>query len=191
MFYADDFNEFYLRKDFDKNYLWEGSYFADFRSKWGDGTRDGLSSNTVIYGHSMEDDPNAPLFSQLKKYLTEDFARQNPYLYFSTTEEDMAWEVFAVYYTTIHEVYNTPDFETPEKYDAIIKDAQARSLYLYEDLEVTPQDKIITLSTCCYNYTSSYPNDYRYVIMAKLVEKDAALKEEAALTANPSPKQPN
>ncbi|MDR2931991.1 MAG: class B sortase, partial [Oscillospiraceae bacterium] len=114
VFYPGDRNSYYLRRDFNKvpntgplagQY---GSYFADYRSKF-EGGGQGLSRNTVIYGHSMEDNPDGGGFSQLKKYLDEDFARKNPYVYFSTLDEDMAWEVFAVFYTTINFAYNRPD----------------------------------------------------------------------------------
>ena len=187
MWYPDDFNEFYLRKNFEKRYSWEGIYFADFRSKW-DGGRDGIPTNTVIYGHSMEDSPQGPLFSQLKKFLDEDFARKNPYIYFSTVDEDMVFEVFAAYYSDIYTPYNTP-YPEVAAYEAILKTAREGSIYNY-DVEVSTSDKIITLSTCCYNITPTYPNDYRYVLMGKLVDRNSVLKEEATITRNPSPKMP-
>ena len=187
VWYPDDFNEFYLRKNFEKRYSWEGIYFADFRSKW-EGGRAGMPTNTVIYGHSMEDSPDGPLFSQLKKFLSEDFARKNPYIYFSTTDEDMVFEVFAAFYSDIFTPYNTP-YPEAEQYAEILTKAREGSIYNYE-VEVTPADKIITLSTCCYNITPTYPNNYRYVLMGKLVDKNAVLKEEAAITKNPAPVMP-
>lgn len=189
----DDEKFFYLRRDFNKvpntgplaaQY---GTYFADYRSTFGGG-RQGMSRNTTIYGHSMEDNPDGAGFSQLKKFLDEEFARENPYLYFSTAEEDMAWEVFAVFYATRYLVYNKPD-EPDEDFLAMIAECEARSIYDY-GIEITPEDKIITLSTCCYNFGAGYPNDYRYVVMAKLVKPGQHLKEDTTFTKNPSPKAP-
>jgi len=82
--YPHDANEFYLRRNFDRRTSMSGVYFADFRNTF-DGTAAGLSRNTVIYGHSLDwnDDPDAPYFDQLKRFLDEDFARQNPYIFFS------------------------------------------------------------------------------------------------------------
>ena len=192
LWYPGDRNSYYLRRGFDKvkntgpletQY---GSYFADYRSTFDGGTA-GLSLNTVIYGHSMEDNPNGGGFSQLKKYLSEDFARENPYIYFSTTEEDLAWEVFAVSYATINLPYNRPHMTDDEFQSIIIDEVIPRSIYNY-NVEVTPEDKILTLSTCCYNLTSVYPNDYRYIIVAKLVEPGKMTKETADFEKNPSPK---
>jgi sortase B len=184
---------YYLRRDFNKvpntgplasQY---GSYFADWRSTFGGG-RTGLASNTTIYGHSMSDDPNGDGFSPLKKYLDEDFARQTPYIYFSTLEEDMAFEVFAVFYATVNLPYNKAQF-TDAEFLEMMDECRARSIYNY-DTEITEKDKIITLSTCCYNLTASYPNNYRYVVMAKLVKPGQKLAEEASFEVNPSPAAP-
>jgi sortase B len=185
---------YYLRRDFNKvpntgplasQY---GSYFADWRTTFGGG-RTGLARNTTIYGHSMSDDPNGDGFSPLKKYLTEDFARQTPYLYFSTQEEDMAWEVFAVFYATVYLPYNMAQFASDAEFVELIDECRARSIYNY-DTEVTEKDKVITLSTCCYNLTDEYPNNYRYVVMAKLVKPGQKLAEQASFEVNPSPAEP-
>ena len=188
VWYPGDYNEYYLRRNFEKRYHWDGIYFADFRSNF-DGTRDGLAQNTVIYGHSMEDDPNGPLFSQLKKYLDEDFAREHPYIQFSTLHDDMVWEVFAVLYSSTSFYYNTPVFSDSQQFESIVGGSIKRSVYTY-DTQVTADDKILTLSTCCYNVVRTYPNNYRYVIMAKLVDETKPLKEEASFVKNPSPLDP-
>lgn len=207
MFYPNPQDKFYyLRRDFYKNYSWEGSYFVDYRSHF-DGGRDGFSQNTVIYGHSMEDDANYPLFSQLKKFRNIDFAKENPYIYFSTLEENMAWEIFTVFVSTIDLPYNQPN-PSPElppikdkatgavKYEqdfkTIVDECRARSLYNY-DVEVGEDDKILTLSTCVYNVNGvklGYPNDYRFVIMARLVPEGEALRDMANLEANDDIKAP-
>jgi sortase B len=185
---------YYLRRDFDKVpntgplASQFGSYFADWRSTFGGG-RTGLASNTTIYGHSMSDDPEGDGFSPLKKYLDEDFARETPYIYFSTLEEDMAWEVFAVFYATVNLAYNKAQFADDAEFMDIIDECRSRSIYNY-DTEVTEKDKILTLSTCCYNLTASYPNNYRYVVMAKLVKPGQKLAEEASFEVNPSPAAP-
>lgn len=189
LWYPHDENEFYLRRNFNKDYQKEGCYYADFRCVFEGGVA-GLSRNTVIYGHSMDkrDDPEAPYFSQLKKFLDEDFARESPYLYFSIGEEDLVWEIFAVYYATTDFYYNTPDPDN-EEFAAMLTEMSKRSEYIY-DVDVTANDKILTLSTCTYVFTQEYPNKYRYAISARLVDADEILKAEASLEKNPSPKDP-
>ena len=190
VWYPNDYNEYYLRKDVYKRYNQAGSYYADFRNKF-DGTAAGLSRNTVIYGHSldMNDNPDAPYFSQLKKFLDQDFAEQHPYIYFSVEGEELVWEVFAVFYSTIALPYNVPD-QSNEEFTALISEANKRSEYIY-DVDVTTGDKILTLSTCVYKFTPGvYPNDYRYVVMAKLVDPSEPFKKTASLEKNPNPKEP-
>ncbi|MCL2580457.1 MAG: class B sortase [Oscillospiraceae bacterium] len=195
LWYPHDTNNFYLRRNFEREYDFNGVYFADFRTQWGDFTRENLSRNIVIYGHSMDDDPDSTLFSQFKRWWDEDWARNNPHVFFSTLEEDMAWEIFSVHFSNIWVPYNTPDPDD-EAFAALIEDAKARSLWIYDDIEVTIEDTIITFSTCIYGIPPeasptgeriplSYPNDYRFVVMARLVERDAFLEETVSITVNP------
>lgn len=188
VWYPNDPNEYYLRRSWDRSYSQEGCYYADFRNTF-EGDADSLSRNTVIYGHSLDlnDDPNAPYFSQLKKFFDQDFAEENPYLYFSTEEEDLVWEIFAVFFATTDLDYNNPD-PTNEAFASLIQEVEQRSLYNY-DIDVGANDKIITLSTCTYLFTRQYPNKYRYVVMAKLVDKETANKVTADMVANPDPKE--
>ena len=194
VWYPNDQNEYYLRRNFEKRSDFNGIFFADYRCEF-DGTAKGLSSNTVIYGHSMSDDPldYRKQFSPLKFFQTEEFARQTPYIYLSTFEEDLVFEVFTVMFSSINLIYNSPE---PDDFGAIIAECRARSLYNY-DVEVTENDKILTLSTCTYSLPDGrrFPlvtaeNGYRYVVMAKLVTDKSNLKNEASLTVNPNLKAP-
>ena len=71
----------------------------------------------------------------------------------------------------------------------MVNDARQRSQFNF-DTTVGANDKILTLSTCTYVYDAGYPNDYRYVVMAKLMDKNA---EQTAVKVekNPSPKAPS
>ena len=188
--YPHDANEFYLRRNFDRRTSMSGVYFADFRNTF-DGSATGLSRNTVIYGHSLDwdDDPDAPYFDQLKRFLDEDFARENPYIFFSVAGEDLVWEIFAVYYATVFLPYNLPDF-TDQGFLDMLAQMKKRSQFIY-DVDVGVDDKILTLSTCTYIFTPGvFPNNFRFVISARLVEEGADLPLTASLTRNPEPHQP-
>ncbi len=180
--FADPENKYYLRRDAKGENNFYGCYFADWRCY--KGGRDSLSKNTVIFGHSMSEDPEGVKFSQLKKYLDPEFAKTHPYLYFSTIEEDMVWQVFAVYYTDVDFNYIEPN-PTKTDFKSLVDKARSLSFYDY-DTEVGPDDKILTLSTCTYQLADGtklgYPNKYRYVVMAKLLEKEAPLEKEVSLT---------
>ena len=196
MWYPNDQNQFYLRRDFYRRWSWEGENFADFRTHWGDFLRESISRNIVIYGNSLDDDPDGPMFAQLKHLQDEQWARNNPYIFFSTLEEDMVWEIFSVKFTNIWVPYNNPNPDN-EAFRAIIEDAKARSLWIY-DIEVTIEDTIITLTTCALSIPAAasrtgeavsltFPSEYRFVVVARLLERDAALTETASLTVNPNP----
>lgn len=188
----DDRNQYYIRRGFDREYYWPGVLYGDFRTKFGEGKREELSSNIVIYGHNLGKGHETEKFAPLLLFNDEEFARKTPYVYFSTRAEDLVWEVFAVFYVTVEMPYNRPDL-TAGEFAAVIDECRKRSLYNY-DTKVSAADKIVTLSTCCYSVpgigTVPYPSDYRYVVMAKLVNPYDADKTEASFEVNPAPKAP-
>lgn len=187
-------NEDYLRRNFNKGYALAGSLFLDYRS-----SVEPLSQNTIIYGHNlgsplgMRDDPDGAKFAQLLKYLDEDFARQNPYIYLTTAEEQYVFQIFAVLYC---EAYTKPveyhhDSYSAGEFQQLIDDLRDRSEYDYA-VEVEPSDKIITLSTCTYQFgTHSQNPDQRFIVVGRLVHEDETHSETVSLTANEDKKQPS
>lgn len=190
--YNDD-NKYYLRRNANGENDNDGCYYADWRCKTGN--RNSISKNTVVYGHNLgrsasglipdyQNHANGPKFAQLLKYQNEEFAKTHPYIYYSTIEEDMVWQVFAVFYTDIKFDYIEPN-PADATFNSLLKKAQDLSFYNY-DVEVSSNDKILTLSTCTYRMADDtklhYPNDYRYVVMAKLLPADAVLEDTISLT---------
>lgn len=189
----DDDNKYYLRRNANGENDNDGCYYADWRCKTGN--RNSISKNTVVYGHNLgrsanglipdyQNHANGPKFAQLLKYQNEEFAKTHPYIYYSTIEEDMVWQVFAVFYTDIKFDYIEPN-PADATFNSLLKKAQDLSFYNY-DVEVSSNDKILTLSTCTYRMADDtklhYPNDYRYVVMAKLLPADAVLEDTVSLT---------
>ena len=190
--YNDD-NKYYLRRNANGENDNDGCYYADWRCKTGN--RNSISKNTVVYGHNLgrsanglipdyQNHANGPKFAQLLKYQEEEFAKTHPYIYYSTIEEDMVWQVFAVFYTDIKFDYIEPN-PADATFNSLLKKAQDLSFYNY-DVEVSSNDKILTLSTCTYRMADDtklhYANDYRFVVMAKLLPADAVLEDTVSLT---------
>jgi sortase B len=178
-------NEYYLRLTEDKKYDIFGCYFADYECTLK--TRDKMSKNTIIYGHSdLKDNKDGKKFSQLYHYTDIEFVKNNPYIFFSTVEEDMTWKVFAVFYTNISFNYIPADPNTTV-FNDIISEAKQRSLYIISD-EVKDGDKILTLSTCSAYYNKSDPDNYRLVVMARLVgaNENTPATMEVPPTPNPN-----
>lgn len=178
-------NDYYLRRNNMKQSDFNGCYYADYRTKLG--ARKDLSKNVVIYGHSMDDNPDGARFSQLKKYLDIEYCKQNPYILFSTPETDLVWQVFAVYYTDINFNYIEPNPDATQ-FTNMVSEMKQRSQFIF-DVDVSASDTILTLSTCTYKETTNR-SQYRYVVQAKLLPADASLTTPVKVEVNPSPKSP-
>ena len=178
-------NEYYLRIDEDKKWDIFGCYWADALSNIG--SRNDLSKNTVIYGHSdYKDNKDGKKFSKLFHYNDQEFLENNPYIYLTTEEEDLVFQVFSVFYTHIDFVYIYTD-PTVEHFGEIIEEAKAKSEYII-DVPVDPEkDKIITLSTCTGEFVPGNRNDYRYVIMGKLLPSSDVPAGAVKVEKNPNP----
>ncbi len=187
-------NEFYYRLDELKKYSWTGCYWADYECPVGQNA-DEMMRSTVIYGHNVDyidpvDDKDGDRFSQLFHFADMEWAKEHPYIYFSTPEEDLLWEVFAVSYTTDFSYINVLKDRNVSKTEQltegqminIVNSARDRSEYDYADVKVDGDDKILTLSTCTYKYGKR--DDIRFTVMAKLVTEDDKLVETANITAN-------
>ncbi len=180
-------NNYYLRRDKNGHYSWFGCFFADYESVFG--SRSELSRNNIIYAHNLgyNDNPDRPDFSQLFHFLDKDFAESHPYIFMSTEDEDMIWEIFAVFYSEATSWYILVNIDDTLQ-NQIIHDAKDRSQWIY-DVEPSAEDKLLTLSTCSYKYGGAL-NPQRFVVMARLVEKDRPLPANVIVEANPEPREP-
>ncbi len=175
-------NSTYLRTNEAREYDIYGCYFADWECSIG--SREALSPNTVIYGHSdLKDNPEGPRFSQLFHFTDPEFAKATPTVSFSTLEGFMDWEVFAVFYT--EKTFSYIDAEPEGGVEQLAKACQEKSLYDY-GITVGPEDKILTLSTCTVKYGAE-DNNHRFVVMARLLPEGQEPPAAASLTVrNPS-----
>ena len=155
-------------------YSWTGTYFADYECSFG--TRDDLSPNTIIYGHSdLTNNPDGPRFSELFRFTEEDFARSTPVITFATQEDWMDWEVFAV-----AEYSTDPRLIQPEPEGgiaALAADVRKESVFDY-DVQVGDGDHILTLITCTDDTA------VRLVVMARLLDSDAELPAAAPIASS-------
>lgn len=171
-------NDFYLRRNERKQYEVYGCYFADYECSVGN--RDVLSPNTIIYGHSSPgDDPDGRRFSQLFRFTDPDFAAKTPVIHFSTLDDFMVWQVFAVFYTDIG--FNYISSDPSDGITAMAAQAMEKSLYNY-GVEIGPDDHILALSTCTEKYGDS---NHRFVVMARLLPKDEEIPATAQFTLRP------
>lgn len=162
-----DDNDFYLRRNEDKEYDIYGCYFADYEC--GFGKYDDFSQNTIIYGHSdSTDNPDGKRFAQLHRFSDPEFAKRVPYVYVSTPEGRFKFEIFSVFYTDTNFKYIDVNIADAQKLELAQK-AKLMSIHKY-DAEPNEKDKLLTLSTCTVRYGADA--NYRFVIMAKLCPQE-------------------
>lgn len=128
--------------------------------------KDFSDPNTVIYGHNMKD---GTMFASLHFYEDNNFFEENRYVFIYTEEQVYVYEIFAAYEgSDVHLLYNY-DFDTPSNFqmylDSVLK-IRDMSAHIAEDVEVSSQNHIITLSTCIKNKPKN-----RYLVQAVLVNE--------------------
>lgn len=123
--------------------------------------KDFLDFNTVIYGHNMK---SGTMFRNLHDFEDRTFFDNNKYIYIYTEEETMVYEIYAAYTTNDAHILNTNDFSTElgrQAYlEASLAKAEAVGGYVRDDVDVTSDSVIVTLSTC-----TSW-SDQRYLVQA-------------------------
>lgn len=178
-----EYTNYYTALGYNKKYSKNGVIWADSANSM----TGSLSPNTVLYGHNWTNygsvpriaSPSDTHFGQLTSFHHLSFAQKHPYIYFSTADSEMQWQIFAAFYTDISFNYINANGG-----QAVIDGAKARSEHIY-DVPVSADDKIVTLSTCTRRFGKS--NRQRFVVMAKLVDSASS---SVSITANPNPVRP-
>lgn len=187
--------DYYTYTDFDGNENINGAFFSHYMMPFGDGSRNDLGRLNTVFGHSFNDSPDSGLFSGLKYYRDEEFAKTHPYFYFSTWEENMAFEVVAVFEAHIDLPYIHP-FLSDFEYKEMLHNVFDSSLYNYKNVSISAKDKIMMLSTCAMTVNGKtgldpYTTPYRFVVMGKLVAPYEATKQQADFEINLYPTPPD
>ena len=180
----------YDRKDQYGNYAFEGSLYVGEYVNFFPFSE--LSNNLVIYGHNLDDNPYGKRFAQLINFRNFEFAENTPYIFVTTEDAQLVYQVYAVFFTDLEFKYHVVGCDEFGQQD-IINGAKERSEYIY-DVDVSGKDKIITLSTCTYRYgkyQSVGQENTRFVVQGKLIKDTEHLFNKASIKINQSPKEPN
>ncbi len=166
--------EYYLRRDFEGKYSSYGVPFIDYKC-----TAD-ESDNTIIYGHNML---NKTMFSAVESYASKAYWEEHKYIGFDTMAGFGTYEVVVsarIDLTTTDFYYTSyVDFANEAEFNEYISKAKAHSSYS-TGVDVSYGDKLLTLSTCEFNY-----EDGRYIVIAKKIsDKDlSTVSPDEYLTA--------
>lgn len=137
-------------------------------------SKDWTDKNTVLYGHNMK---NGTMFAGLHNYEDSQFFEENPYIYIYTEDNRiLVYQIFAAYeYSDAHLLMaiSTGTDTTYQAYLDSIFENDGLNDHFNRELELTPQDKIITLSTCI----SSKPTR-RWLVQGVLIEEGEQVAED-------------
>lgn len=148
-------NDKYLTTTFDGSYGSFGTLFADSITE-----APFKQFNTIVYGHHMR---NGSMFGDLRKLKDPDFTKKHPRMELITPEGKFHLEIWAfLNQPSDSRIYTTNISDKTEcaEYIKMIEELAEYTL----DVEVAPEDRIVDLSTCAYEY-----QDARYVVACKMV----------------------
>ena len=149
-------NDRYLHADINKKYSVSGSIFMDYRNN-----ADFSDFNTIVYGHHMHD---GSMFKSLRGYTKEnDYYKDHKTLELITPDKKYHLEIISSYITpATSDAYKYSFINEAEK-QVFIDNAVMKSK-ISTGVTATTSDKIVTLSTCAYDY-----DEARYVVVCKAV----------------------
>ena len=102
------------------------------------------------------------MFNQITKYKDQAFYDQHPTGLLMTPDGNYKMEFVAGYVTDMNDDAWKMEFASDEEFFLWLQDAVSKSTFTGA-AEPTPQDRVVTLSTCTYEY-----NDARYVLVGIL-----------------------
>ncbi|MCD8025926.1 MAG: class B sortase [Clostridiales bacterium] len=156
-------DNYYLDHDVYKSYSYSGAIYSQVCN-----SLDYSDRVTVLYGHNMA---SGAMFANLHKFADADFFDSHKYFYVYTPDRKLTYEVVSAFTYDNRHIMNSFDFsddEVFEDYLDMILNPRSVSKNVREDVELSTDDNILTLSTC----TSS--GDGRYLLQGVLVKDEYA-----------------
>lgn len=152
-------NDTYLHTRFDKQWSGGGTLFVDYRME-----KDFGGFNSIIYGHHMKD---GSMFRSIRGYTKEEgYYDKHKTLELATPHGNYHLVVFSAFITkaTDEDTYKMT-YDEAEKQAYIDRAWELSELPITRDsVDVTKSDRLVTLSTCAYDYEEA-----RYIVMCKMV----------------------
>lgn len=155
---------FYLDHTADGEYGAIGSIYTERQT-----AKDFSDFNTVMYGHNV---PNGTMFRGLHKYEDMEYLKEHPEIIVYTPDAKRVYTIFAAVVYDDRHILNTFDFtkesHRQEFLDSVFKSRNMGNS-IREDVPVTSEDRILTLSTCIKTQ-----RDKRFIVGAVLTDEEKA-----------------
>ncbi|MBR4021086.1 MAG: sortase [Ruminococcus sp.] len=152
-------NDFYLTHGTDGRSLKCGCIELDFRCE------NRFQNNfNILYGHNMK---NGSMFANVCRFKEKSYYDSHPYGWVYTADSVYRLDFFSVAVTDWHdEIYN--GYREVSEWIPRLKEISR----IYENMELTEQDRLVLLSTCSYEFDNA-----RTVLAGKLVEMEGDVNE--------------
>lgn len=162
-----DDDSFYLNHNYKKQYEFAGSIYSEKINN-----KDFSDPMTVLYGHDML---NGTMFRTLHNFNDPNFFANNPYIYIYLPDRTLTYEIFSAYvYDDRHLLYSF-DFNDEQVFADYLEyatDPDDSIMCNRRDVDVSTDDRFITLSTCIGNMETS-----RYLVQGVLISDEPSRKE--------------
>lgn len=158
---AED-NEYYLHRTFEKQDNFAGCIFLNC-----DNEPDFSDMNSIVYGHNMK---NGSMFGKIKNFSDPEVYNKSKYIWIYTPELIFQYRIFSVAVVNSTGItYQT--FYQEDQFKELMDYAFSNSEVDGSDVEVTMDDKIVTLSTCTGDTST------RRVAFGKLIQMYASKED--------------
>jgi len=147
-------NAYYLNHDVKKRSNKNGTLFLDYRVH-----ADFSDFNSVVYGHHMK---NANMFHNLTLFKDKSFWDSHPSATLYTQDFTYRVEIFAAAVIKQDSALYEYAFASPAERMAHLDEIRSCAMF-YRDIGVTETDRIVTLSTCSYEFSGA-----RYIVLGVL-----------------------
>lgn len=180
-----DNNDKYLKTDFFGKSTNYGQPYFDYRNSLRE-----LDRNTIIHGHNMRHDDK--IFGILEQYRNPEAFVSSPVIEMKTIYGNYKFKIYGVFIVNSDKeqdngkrfYYNFTE-ATDAEFEEYIRELDKRKLYS-TGVDICAQDKILTLSTCCYDFY-----DARLAVVGRLVREGESPEVDTSLVKiNESPKFP-
>lgn len=159
--HMEDDQSYYLTRDIYGKSNQAGSIYTEYYN-----SRDFQEPNTVLYGHNMK---NGSMFHNVRYFADREYFDEHEELYIYLPDKILKYQIIACYEYDDRHLLGSFDFHDEAVFAEYLEDIMnPRSMYamIREGVNLTTEDKLVTLSTCVANK----PNNRR-LLQAVLVEE--------------------
>lgn len=150
-------NDAYIHTTYEKKSASAGSIFMDANN-----SGDFSDLHTVIYGHNMRD---LSMFGKLRYFaIDKDYYNNHRYFQIITADKKYRYEIFSCKNISANNEIYAGRFTDMTTFPEYVKKNLTHGNYLGKEVDISMNDKVVTLSTCNGNDLQ------RFIVCGKLVD---------------------